>query len=67
MQSLKYRALQKPYYLNNSRSVLVSTLLAYYYAVIYRRYFDFFQQNLVIIWVGMKILFLTRLLFTNAT
>ena len=39
--SLKYLALEKPYYLNNNRSVLVSTLLAYYYAVIYRRYFDF--------------------------
>jgi hypothetical protein len=35
--SLKYLALQKPYYLNNSRGMLVSTLLAYYYAVIYRR------------------------------
>ncbi len=32
---------KKPYYLNNSRSVLVSTLLAYYYLVIYRHYFDF--------------------------
>ena len=36
--------LEKPYYLNNSRNVLVSTLLAYYYAVIYRRYFDFWKS-----------------------
>jgi hypothetical protein len=27
----KYLALQKPYYLNNGRSMLVSTLLAYSY------------------------------------
>ena len=29
---LKYLALQKPYYLNSNTGILVSTLLAYYYA-----------------------------------
>ena len=39
---------KKPYYLNNSRSAAVLTLLAYNYAVIYRRYFDFCKINKVI-------------------
>ena len=34
---ISYLAIQEPYYLNNSTSMFVSALLAYYYAVISRR------------------------------